>query len=329
MNKIQLTSLVHELVAVPLADFQKIIRARSGYFGWIFNYFQSQSEVDVHQIIYKIKNLINAYPSVLRESTFIIDSLQLVNKLDEHTYELLKKEPTFENKHTLSLEKHLLTFIAGDQTKSAEVVSLITSRLNPINIICYLIRSSFCQNTTLATACCSYLDKHNIDISKHITTHPKDAFHALNAACLAKNDCVAQKSLRTILHQNLQIFKADHQSIQAFDYLIDKEEFCDVTLLVGNLQSPKRSSYFKALLQSISLDRSPSMILLKDMDHTAKEISIDYQGFLYVLRYIYTRRDDVPLEMCPIVGHLADIYLEQDLKKLCDQRVEQNVHLLY
>lgn len=336
MNEAQLTSLMSELVIAPLACSQKIIRTRTEYLGWIFNYFQAQTKIDVHQIIYKIKNLIKENPSVLHQSAFVKDGLRLINKLDQHAYRLLTKKPDPANKHILSLvfsfEKYLLTYVSNDQAIDVEMISLIKGRLNTINAMCYLLRSSFKQNIILATACCSYLYEHAFDISAYIKTHPEDAFHVLNASCLAKNDGIIQRSLESISHQNLQIFNTDDQSVLALDYLIDREEFCNTTFLVGDLQNPKkvlvskeilsqRSTYFQTLFQSIFLEGSQSVILFKDMDHTATETSIDYQGFLCVLRYIYARKVDIPLELCSIVSHLADVYLEPSLKKICDQQM--------
>ncbi len=39
-----------------------------------------------------------------------------------------------------------------------------------------------------------------------------------------------------------------------------------------------------------------------------------------MLRYIYTGEIDVPLDFCLIVSRLADMYLEPNLKKICDKK---------
>lgn len=74
----------------------------------------------------------------------------------------------------------------------------------------------------------------------------------------------------------------------------------------------QRNRYFHVLFQTTFLEGSQTTITLKDPDHIQ---GIDYEGFLYLLHYIYTGDVDVPLDLCLKVSHLADLYLEPDLKK--------------
>lgn len=76
----------------------------------------------------------------------------------------------------------------------------------------------------------------------------------------------------------------------------------------------QRNRYFHALFQASFLESTQTTITLKE--GSAKLQSIDYEGFLYLLHYIYVGDVDVPLDLCLKVRHLTDLYLEPDLKKM-------------
>lgn len=325
------TSLVSQLALAPIQEFDAII-SRVRWFGKIICCFQPQMEVDVHFTIDKIRKLIEKDPSLLKQSMFIREVLQVVNKLDSHVCALCKNNSNCENNRyfssIFSLEAYVLTRLSGNQTKDPKMMQLVKSRLAPENVMAYLVGTNFTQNITLATACCSFIEesKNGLEnLIRYLIKKPEQGIALLNAGCLAKNDFVAQVVWKILdLNKNFEIFKIeDKQVTSALDYLINKKEFSNQTLLVGDLQNPQkilvnreilfqRNDYFQQLFQDNFLQRPPSVITLNNLQ------SIDYEGFLYLLCYIYTGRADVPLELCPKVSYLAEIYLEPDLKKICD-----------
>lgn len=334
MHAIDLMSLVSELAHSPIQKFDAIFTSRTRWFGRIINYFQPQKGVDVHSIIYKIQNLIEQDPSVLQQSIFVREIIQVTNKLDAYVCSLFESNPHPENKKFLSfvfcLESCVLTGISGDQTKDFEVIQAIKSRIFSKNVMAYLVSTNFSQNITLATVCCSYIEENEIfeEIGKYLKEKPEKTVSLLNAGCLVENNFVAE-AVWEILYQkeNFEIFRTDKRMTSALDYLLDKEEFSNQTLLVGDLQNPQkilvsreilaqRNKYFQGLFQGNFLEGDQPVIILKDQDLQ----SIDYKGLLYLLRYIYTGEIDVPLDLCLIVSRLADMYLEPDLKKICDKK---------
>ncbi|PWU13127.1 MAG: hypothetical protein C5B45_06695 [Chlamydiae bacterium] len=105
-------------------------------------------------------------------------------------------------------------------------------------------------------------------------------------------------------------------------------------MVVGDLENPQeilvsrkilvqKSRYFHMLFQPNFLESSKTAVVLTGLDHTAKPQGIDYEGFLYLLRYTYTGKTHVPLDLCPIVSHLADMYLEPYLKYACDHTIKK------
>ncbi|WP_138107375.1 BTB/POZ domain-containing protein [Candidatus Rhabdochlamydia sp. T3358] len=66
--------------------------------------------------------------------------------------------------------------------------------------------------------------------------------------------------------------------------------------------------------------KSLEYITLKDLNIETLQ-NTDYQAVLYLLHYIYTSDEDVPLSLCSDVNRLADNYSEPDLKKICDQKI--------
>lgn len=353
-------SLVSELANSPIEKFDAILRSKTIWFGRVINYLQSNKGVDVHSTIYKIQDLMEKDPSVLKQPAFIRDAICLTNKLHTYVFTLFESNPNSKHKELLScifsLEGCILTRISGDQTKNLEVIQIIKSRLVPENVIYYLSGTSFSQNTTLATACCSYIEENRAigirKLQEYLIEKPEKMNYLLNAGCLAKNDFIVKTVWKIIcLSGNFAVFKeADKQITSALDYLVNKKEFSDQTLLVGNSQDPQeilihrevlaqRSAYFNELFQVGFLEGSQSTIVLKEMevfgkfekvdsqklekiDYDYEEFeSIDYQeGFLCFLRYIYTGKADVPARLCLIVNHLADTYFESELKEICEQK---------
>lgn len=329
-------ALVSELVSSPIQGFNAILIKRTVWFGKIINYFQPQSEVDIHSIIYRIQDLIEKNFSVLKQPTFIKDVLQLTNKLDAHVCTLFENNPNLENKKLLffifSLERCILTRISSDQTKNLEVMQSIKRRLIPENVISYLVSANFRQNISLASTCCSYMEDNRIveikNLKEYLIEKPEKTISLLNAGCLAKSDLIIKAVWEIIcLDNNFDIFKTDKQTTPSLDYLINKQEFSNQTLLVGNLQNPQpilvsreilvqKNEYFKGLFRADFSEGSQSSVILKDQELQ----NVDYEGFLYFLRYIYAGKIDVPLDLCRIISHLADIYLEPDLKKICDKK---------
>jgi hypothetical protein len=324
------TSLVSRLSCAPIQEFDAIT-SRIRWLEKSICCFQPHSKVDVDFTIYKIQRIMEKDPSVLKQSMFVTEVLEVVNKLDSHVYSLCKNDPSYKNNRCsyliFSLEGYVLTRISGDQTKDPEVMQLIKSRLTPENVMPYLIGTNFSQNITLATACCSFIEENKNGLEnliKYLIKKPEQGIALLNAGCLAKNDLVI-KTVWDILYlnKNFEIFKIqDKRVTYALDYLIDKKKISNHTLLVGDLQNPKeilvnreilfqRNEYFQRLFQKSFSERA-STIALKNLQST------DYDGFLCLLRYIYTGKIDVPLELCPQVSSLAEIYLEPDLKKACD-----------
>ena len=332
MNTLDLMSLVSELARAPIEEYHTILTSRTSWFGKIINYFLPQNGVDVHATIYKIQNLMEKDSSVLKQPTFIKDAIHLTNKLDAHVYALLENNPNPENEKFLSFvfsfESCILTRISGDQT--LEVIPSIKSRLVPENVISYLISTNFSQNITLATACCEYIEENRMHMlsESNCLKEPEKMLPLLNAGCLAKNDLIVKAIWKTLyLNKDLALFKADKKIISSLDYLLNKKEFSNQTLIVGDSQNPQevlvnreilsqRNRYFHALFQTNFSEGSQDAITLKDQDTE----SIDYEGFLYLLRYIYTGNVDVPLDLCLTVSHLADLYLEPNLKKTCDKK---------
>lgn len=328
MSRTDLVSLVSKLARSPVGKYNAILTSRTMWFGKIINYFLPQSGVSVRSTIDKIQSLINKDPSVLEQPRFITDAIQVTNKLDAHVYVFF---PYSEKEEFLSLvrllEHCILTCVSNDQIKNPKVIQSIQSRLAPENILSYLKIANSSRNIPLATACCIYIEK-NSKTSELINKNPEKIILLLNAGCLAKNDLFIQKILEIIYLNNFEIFKT--KLTPALGYLLNKEEFSNQILLVGDLQNPQeilvnreilsqRNRYFHALFQTTFLEGSQTTITLKDQDHTKLQ-SIDYEGFLYLLHYIYTGDADVPLDLCLKVSHLADLYLEPDLKKICDKK---------
>lgn len=337
MNNMDLLSLVSELARSPIQEYHAIITSRTMWFGRIINYFKPQNEVDVHSTINKIQDFIEKDPSVLEQPAFIVDAMELTNKLDTYVSSRFESNPNFENEKCLSFifsfESYILTHISGDQTKSLKVIQSIQSRLVPENVISYLVSANFSQNITLAIACCSYIEKEEMigHLKEYLTKKPEKTLHLLNAGCLAKSNFVIKAVWEIICLNKSKKFKADKKFTSALDYLINKEEYSNQTLIVGDLQDlqtvlvnkeilAQRNAYFNSLFQTDFAEGSQTAIILKDQDRTIKLQGIDYEGFLYLLRYIYTGDVAVPLEFCLMVSRLADIYLEPDLKKTCDKK---------
>lgn len=337
MNNIDLLSLVSELARSPIQEHYAILTSRTMWFGRVINYFKPQNEIDVHSTINKIQDFIEKDLSVLQQPAFIRDAIELTNKLDTYVSSRFECNPNFENEKCLSFifsfESYILTHISGNQAKNLEVMHSIQSRLVPENVISYLVSANFSQNITLAIACCSYIEKEGMigRLKEYLTKKPEKTLDLLNAGCLAKSDFVIKVVWEIIcLNKNFKIFKEDKRLTSALDYLINKEEYSNQTLIVGNLQNlqtvlvnrevlAQRNAYFNGLFQTDFAEASQSAIMLKDQDHTKLQ-GIDDEGFLYLLRYIYTGDIDVPLELCLSVSRLADIYLEPDLKKTCDKK---------
>ena len=166
-------------------------------------------------------------------------------------------------------------------------------------------------------------------LKEFLTKKPEKTLHLLNAGCLAKSTFVIEAVWEIIcLNKNFKIFKADKKLTSALDHLINKKEFSNQTLVVGDLENPQeilvqRSRYFTMLFQPNFLEASETIVVLKGMNRTAKLQGIDYEGFLCLLRYIYTRKIHVPLNLCPIVSQLADMYLEPCLQYNCDHTIEK------
>lgn len=338
MNNIDLLSLVSELAHSPIQEYHAILTSRTVWFGRIINYFKPKNEIDIHSTINKIQDFIEKDSSVLEQPAFIVSAIELTNKLDTYVSSRFESNPNFENEKCLSFvfsfESYILTHISGGQTKSLEVIQSIQSRLVPENVISYLVSANFSQNITLAIACCSYIEKEEMigHLKEYLTEKPEKTLHLLNAGCLAKSNFVIKAVWEIIcLNKNFKIFKADKKLTSALDYLLNKEEYSNQTLIVGEVQNlrkilvnkeilAQRNAYFNSLFQASFAEGSQSAITLKDQDRTIKIQGIDYEGFLYLLRYIYTGDIDVPLELCLIVSRLADIYLEPDLKKTCDKK---------
>ena len=340
MNNIDLLFLVSELARSPIQEHHAILTSRTVWFGRIINYFKPQNEIDVHSTINKVQDFIKKDPSVLKQPAFIRDVIEFTNKLDTYTFSHFEINQNFENEKCLSFifsfESYILTHISGNQTKNLEVMRSIQSRLVPNNVISYLISTNFSQNITLATACCSYIEKEEttglVNLKEYLMKKPEKMLHLLNAGCLAKSNFVIKVVWEIIyLNKNFKIFKEDKKLTFALDYLVNKEEYSNQALIVGNVQNPRavlvnrevlvqRNAYFNRLFRTDFAERSQPTIILKDQDRTIKLQSIDYEGFLYLLRYIYSGSVDVPLELCLSVSRLADIYLEPDLKKICDEK---------
>ncbi|VHO05224.1 BTB/POZ domain-containing protein [Candidatus Rhabdochlamydia sp. T3358] len=261
----------------------------------------------------------------------------MIDKIDA-TALILQNEKDSKYENLLSfnsyLEKSLLIFISNDHSKELEVVQWVKNRINTDNITYYLSMFSLGPNIILSIACTAYLEKNKPlpkNCQEHLIKSPRNALFILNAGCLAKDDLVIKTVWEIIfLNKNFEIFKAD-EKITSLDYLLNKKEFSNQTLIVGDSQNPQeilvnreilsqRNLYFHALFQTNFLEGSLIAIILKDQDHTKKLQNIDYEGFLYLLRYIYTGDVDVPLDLCLTVSHLADLYLEPNLKKICDKK---------
>lgn len=332
-----LLSLVSELARSPIREYRAIIISRTMWFGKVINYFKPQTEIDIHSTSNKIQDFIEKDPLLLEQPAFIVDAMELTNKLDTYVSFRFESKPNFENEKCLSFifsfESYILTHISGDQTKSLKVIQSIQSRLVPENVISYLVSTNFSQNITLAIACCSYIEKEEIigHLKDYLTKKPEKTLHLLNAGCLAKSNFVIKAVWEIIcLNKNFKFFKADKRFTSALDYLINKEEYSNQTLIVGDLQNlqtvlvnkeilAQRNDYFKRLFQADFAEGSQCTIILKDQD-SIKLQSIDYKRFLYLLCYIYTGNVDIPLEDCLTVSRLADIYLEPDLKKYVIKR---------
>lgn len=207
------------------------------------------------------------------------------------------------------------------------------------NIDYYLLRCSLRENIFLSRICATYLEKNSDKLEKYLIESPgiassRKALFLLNLGCLAKNDFIVKAAWKNFyLNNHFEVLQAHNQSY-AIDYLINKKEFSNQTLVVGDLENPQeilvnreilvqRSRYFNALFQPNFLESSETVVILKDMDSTAKLQGIDYEGFLYLLRYIYTGKTHVPLDLCPIVSYLADMYLEPYLKYACDHTIKE------
>ena len=341
MSNKKLLSLVSELARSPIQEYDTIITSRTMWFGKVVNYFKQQSQIDIHATINKIQDFIEKDPFVLEQPAFIVDAIELTNKLDTYVSSCFENNPNFENEKCLSFvfsfESYILTHISGNRTESLKVIQSIESRLVPENVISYLVSTNFNQNITLAIACCSYIEQEKMigHLKEYLTKKPEKTLHLLNAGCLAKSNFVIQAAWQIIcLNKNFKIFKADKKLTSALDYLINKKEFSNQTLVVGDLENPQeilvnreilveRSRYFNRLFESDFLEASEAIVVLKGMDRTAKLQGIDYEGFLCLLRYIYTGKIHVPLNLCPIVSQLADMYLEPCLQYNCDHTIEK------
>lgn len=358
MFDVSVISLVSELANSPIEKFNEIVRSKTIWFGRVINYLQPKNGVDVHSTIYTIQKCIEKDPSVLKRPEFIRDAIRLTHKLHTYVYALLRDNPNSANTQLLSfvfsLEGCILIRISSDQTKNLETIQVIKSRLVPENVVYYLAGTSFSQNITLATACCSYIEENigTQSLQEYVKKKPEKIIHLLNAGCLAKNDYIVKTVWEILCSKgNYAGFKeANKQITSALDYLVNKKEFSNQVLLVGDFQErqeifisrevlAQRSAYFHELFQVGFLEGSQSRIILKEIEafgkfervDSQKFNSIDYdyeefdsadykEGFLCFLRYVYAGKVDVPLRLCLIVSHLADIYFEPDLKKICDQK---------
>lgn len=267
MNNIDLLSLVSELARSPVQEYQAILTSRTMWFGRVINYFKSQNETDIHSTINKIQDFIEKNPSVLEQPAFIVGAIELTNKLDTYVSSRFESNPNFENEKYLSFvfsfESYVLTHISGDQTKGLEVIQSIQSRLVPENVISYLVNANFSRNVTLATACCSYIEKEEMigHLKEYLIEKPEKTLHLLNAGCLAKSNFIIKAVWESIcLKKDFKIFKADKKLTSALDYLIDKEEYSNQTLIVGEVKDLRkilvnkeilvqRSRYFNMLFQ--------------------------------------------------------------------------------
>ena len=269
----------------------------------------------------------------LNQLDFIKHIIQLIDKIDATALILQNgKDSKYENLLFFNsyLEKSLLIFISNDHSKELEVIQWVKNRINTDNITYYLSMCSLGPNIILSIACTAYLEKNKPlpkNCQEHLIKSPRNALFILNAGCLAKDDLVVKTVWEIIfLNKTFEIFKTD-EKITSLDYLLNKKEFSNQTLIVGDSQNPQeilvnreilsqRNRYFHALFQTNFSEGSQDVIMLKNQDTK----SIDYEGFLYLLRYIYTGNVDVPLDLCLTVSHLADLYLEPNLKKTCDKK---------
>lgn len=221
----------------------------------------------------------------------------------------------------------------------ASILLKLTQSVDADNIDYYLLRCSLQENIFLSKICAAYLEKNSDKLKKYLIESPgitssRKALFLLNLGCLAKNDFIVKAAWKNLcLNNHFEVLQAYNQSY-AIDYLINKKEFSDQTLVVGDLENPQeilvnrkilvqRSRYFNMLFQPNLLESSKTVVVLTELDHTAKPQGIDYEGFLYLLRYIYTGKTHVPLDFCPIVSHLADMYLEPYLKYACDHTIKE------
>lgn len=249
--------------------------------------------------------------------------------------------PTIDYRNVNHLSNHTQEkpFVIDLASIPLKIIQYIESAVDADNIDYYLLRCSLQENIFLSRGCAAYLEKNPDKLEKYLIKSPgvansRKALFLLNLGCLAKNDFIVKAAWENLcLNNHFEVLQAYNQSY-AIDYLIDKKEFSNQTLVVGDLENPQeilvnreilvqRSRYFNMLFQPNFLEASETVVVLKDINHTTKLQGIDYEGFLYLLRYIYTGKTHVPLELCPIVSQLADMYLEPYLKCACDHTIKE------
>lgn len=214
----------------------------------------------------------------------------------------MESNPNFENEKCLSFESYILTHISGDQTKSLKVIRSIQSRLVPENVISYLVSANFSQNSTLAISCCFYIEKEGMigHLKEYLTKKPEKTLHLLNAGCLAKNNFIIKAVWEiTCLKKDFKISKADKKLTSALDYLINKEEYSNQILIVGEVKDlrkilvnkeilAQRNAYFNSLFQASFVEGAQPAITLKGQDRTIKLQGIDLQRVLvFTSVYLY------------------------------------------
>jgi hypothetical protein len=220
-----------------------------------------------------------------------------------------------------------------------DLASILSIPVDVSNIDTYLLKCSLRKNIFLSRACASYLEKNPDKLEKCLMESSgragaRKALFLLNLGCLAKNDFIVKAAWENFcLNDHFEVLQAYNQSY-AIDYLINKKEFSNRTLVVGDLEDPQeilvnreilaqKNRYFNMLFQPNFLESSETNVILKGMNCTEKLHGIDYEGFLYLLRYIYTGKTRIPLDFCPIVSQLADMYLEPYLKHDCDHTIKE------
>jgi hypothetical protein len=179
-----------------------------------------------------------------------------------------------------------------------------------VDIDYYLLRCRLQENIFLSRICAAYLEKNSTKLEKYLIgssgiAGAREALFLLNLGYLAKNDFVVKAAWKNFcLNNHFEVLQAHNQSY-AIDYLINKEEYSNQTLVVGDLEKPQKilvnreilvqkNRYFNRLFQSNFLEASETIIVLKDIGYTAKLQGINYEGFLCLLRCIIREKPMFP-----------------------------------